>query len=60
MIAFGAVIGRVTPTQLLWLMVLQVPVYAFNMHMVSESTYNAAAACCLLALVEPRAVLRRH
>ena len=35
MISFGAVLGKTSPTQLLWLLVLQVPVYAFNAHAVS-------------------------
>ncbi len=30
MIAFGAIIGKCTPTQLLWIMFAQVPLYAFN------------------------------
>jgi hypothetical protein len=34
MISFGAVLGKTSPTQLLWLLVLQVPVYAFNAHLV--------------------------
>ncbi|KAK9829438.1 hypothetical protein WJX72_005875 [[Myrmecia] bisecta] len=40
MIAFGAVIGRATPSQLLWLMVAMVPLYAVNMHLVFVS-FNA-------------------
>jgi hypothetical protein len=54
MIAFGAVIGRVTPTQLLWLMVMQVPVYVFNMHLVGQ--VEAAAA---LPLRPARAEMHR-
>ncbi|KAG2489876.1 hypothetical protein HYH03_011678 [Edaphochlamys debaryana] len=34
MIAFGAIIGKATPTQLLWLLVWQVPLYALNQHLV--------------------------
>lgn len=34
MIAFGAVIGKVSPTQLLWMVFAQVPIYAFNQHLV--------------------------
>eukprot|EP00611_Tribonema_gayanum_P002169 TRINITY_DN11586_c0_g1_i4.p1 TRINITY_DN11586_c0_g1~~TRINITY_DN11586_c0_g1_i4.p1 ORF type:complete len:500 (+),score=213.58 TRINITY_DN11586_c0_g1_i4:192-1691(+) len=34
MIAFGAVIGKATPTQLLWMLFMQVPVYALNQHLV--------------------------
>jgi ammonium transporter Rh len=34
MISFGAVLGKTSPTQLLWLLVLQVPVYAINAHLV--------------------------
>ncbi|KAG1671786.1 hypothetical protein FOA52_000163 [Chlamydomonas sp. UWO 241] len=34
MIAFGAVIGKTTPTQLIWLMVLMVPFYAINQYVV--------------------------
>ena len=34
MIAFGAVLGKATPAQLLWLMVLMVPSYSLNQHLV--------------------------
>jgi ammonium transporter Rh len=34
MISFGAVLGKTSPTQLLWLVVLEVPVYALNAHLV--------------------------
>eukprot|EP00798_Chlamydomonas_sp_ICE-L_P024559 gene24559-10170_t len=34
MIAFGAVIGKTSPTQLLWLVIAQVPLYAVNQHLV--------------------------
>jgi len=34
MIAYGAVIGKTTPAQLLWLVVAQVPIYAANQHLV--------------------------
>jgi ammonium transporter Rh len=40
MIAFGAVIGKTTPAQLIWLMAAQVPLYAINQHLVS-STFKA-------------------
>eukprot|EP00877_Chromochloris_zofingiensis_P007162 jgi/Chrzof1/269/Cz01g09120.t1 len=36
MIAFGAVLGKTTPTQLLWLLFLMVPLYAVNQHIVFE------------------------
>lgn len=35
MIAFGAVIGKTSPGQLIWLMVCQVPLYAINQHLVN-------------------------
>ncbi|KAG2430162.1 hypothetical protein HXX76_010261 [Chlamydomonas incerta] len=34
MIAFGAIIGKATPTQLLWLLFWQVPLYALNQQLV--------------------------
>ena len=34
MIAFGAVIGKTTPAQIIWLLVAQVPLYALNQHIV--------------------------
>ncbi|PNH10280.1 Ammonium transporter Rh type A [Tetrabaena socialis] len=34
MIAFGAIIGKSTPTQTLWLLVFQVPLYALNQRLV--------------------------
>lgn len=34
MIAFGAVLGKTTPTQLTWIMVGMVPLYALNQHLV--------------------------
>ncbi|KAG2438274.1 hypothetical protein HYH02_010972 [Chlamydomonas schloesseri] len=34
MIAFGAIIGKATPTQLTWLLFFQVPLYALNQHLV--------------------------
>ncbi|KAG2429545.1 hypothetical protein HXX76_010780 [Chlamydomonas incerta] len=34
MIAFGAIIGKATPTQLTWLLFWQVPLYALNQHLV--------------------------
>mmetsp|Transcript_3351 Transcript_3351/g.7324 ORF Transcript_3351/g.7324 Transcript_3351/m.7324 type:complete len:554 (-) Transcript_3351:542-2203(-) len=34
MIAFGAVIGKTTPAQIMWLMVMQVPIYALNQRLV--------------------------
>eukprot|EP00879_Flechtneria_rotunda_P017316 GHRR01018140.1.p1 GENE.GHRR01018140.1~~GHRR01018140.1.p1 ORF type:complete len:479 (+),score=174.94 GHRR01018140.1:564-2000(+) len=34
MIAYGAVLGKTTPTQLMWLMVGLVPFYALNQHLV--------------------------
>lgn len=36
MISFGAVIGKTTPTQLVWLLVLEVPLYAVNAHLVYD------------------------
>lgn len=38
MISFGAVLGKVTPAQIVWLLVLQVPIYAFNAHLVTEAS----------------------
>lgn len=35
MIAFGAVIGKTTGAQIIWLMVCQVPLYAINQHLVN-------------------------
>ncbi|KAG2500851.1 hypothetical protein HYH03_001612 [Edaphochlamys debaryana] len=34
MIAFGAIIGKSTPTELMWLLFWQVPLYALNQHLV--------------------------
>lgn len=36
MISFGAVLGRGTPAQLLWMLVLMVPLYAVNQYIVFE------------------------
>jgi len=36
MIAYGAVIGKTTLTQLLWFVVAQVPIYALNHHLVNH------------------------
>ncbi|KAG2497748.1 hypothetical protein HYH03_004481 [Edaphochlamys debaryana] len=36
MIAFGAVLGRASPSQILWMLVLMVPVYALNQWVVFE------------------------
>ena len=41
MISFGAVLGKVTPAQIVWLLVLQVPIYAFNAHLVTEVSLQA-------------------
>jgi len=38
MISFGAVLGKVTPAQIVWLLVLQVPIYALNAHLVTEAS----------------------
>ena len=38
MISFGAVLGKVTPAQIVWLLVLQVPIYAFNAYLVTEAS----------------------
>ena len=35
MIAFGAVIGKTSVAQIIWLMVFQVPLYAINQHLVN-------------------------
>jgi ammonium transporter Rh len=32
MIAFGAVLGKATPTQMLWLTALMIPIYAVRMN----------------------------
>jgi hypothetical protein len=44
MISFGAVLGKTSPTQLLWLLVLQVPVYAINAYMVGALSRPPADA----------------
>lgn len=36
MISFGAVLGKATPTQMLWLSFFMVPLYAANQHMVEK------------------------
>ncbi|KAG1678391.1 hypothetical protein FOA52_015158 [Chlamydomonas sp. UWO 241] len=36
MIAFGAVIGKTTPSQLTWLIVMMMPIYAVNMYLVEH------------------------
>ncbi|CAK0782997.1 hypothetical protein CVIRNUC_006192 [Coccomyxa viridis] len=36
MISFGAVLGKTTPAQITWLLVMQVPIYAFNAYLVTE------------------------
>ena len=38
MISFGAVLGKVTPAQIVWMLVLQVPIYAFNAYLVTEAS----------------------
>ena len=35
MISFGAVLGKATPTQLIWLLALEVPIYAANAQLVA-------------------------
>ncbi|KAG1677848.1 hypothetical protein FOA52_008612 [Chlamydomonas sp. UWO 241] len=40
MIAFGAVIGKTTPTQLTWLLVLMVPIYSVNLYLI-ENVFEA-------------------
>lgn len=37
MISFGAVLGKVSPSQLTWLLVLQVPLYALNAYLATEA-----------------------
>ena len=36
MISFGAVLGKATPTQLIWLLALEVPLYAINAQVVAD------------------------
>lgn len=36
MISFGAVLGKVSPAQITLLLILQVPIYAFNAHLSTE------------------------
>ena len=36
MISFGAVLGKATPGQLLWLVLLEVPLYAINQKLVFD------------------------
>ena len=40
MISFGAVLGKVSPTQITSLVVLQAPIYAFNAYLVNEACSN--------------------
>lgn len=35
MIAFGAVIGKVTPSQIIWIVFAQTPLYAVNQHLIN-------------------------
>lgn len=42
MIAFGAVLGKATPTQLLWMLVFMVPVYSLNQHLVCGADQRVA------------------
>ena len=44
MISFGAVLGKVTPAQIVWLLVLQVPIYAFNAYLVTEASVLPVSA----------------
>ena len=44
MISFGAVLGKVTPAQIVWLLVLQVPIYAFNAYLVTEASALSVSA----------------
>jgi ammonium transporter Rh len=37
MISFGAVLGKVTPAQITWLVALQAPIYALNAYLVTET-----------------------
>lgn len=36
MISFGAVLGKTTPAQITWLLLLQVPLYAATAHLATE------------------------
>lgn len=36
MISFGAVLGKVSPAQLTWMLVLQVPIYALNAYLATN------------------------
>ena len=36
MITFGALIGKISPTQIIWLLALEVPIYAANAHLVAD------------------------
>ena len=36
MISFGAVLGKTSPAQITWLLLLQVPLYAVNAHLATE------------------------
>lgn len=58
MISFGAVLGKVTPAQIVWLLVLQVPVYAFNAQLVTEASHPLSLGtqpqqCCQLWCKSP-------
>ncbi len=37
MISFGAVLGKTTPAQITWLLLLQVPLYAANAYLATEA-----------------------
>ena len=57
MISFGAVLGKVTPAQIVWLLVLQVPIYAFNAYLVTEASdlpFSAAHVPCTFLLNKGR------
>lgn len=43
MISFGAVLGKVSPAQITLLLVLQVPIYAFNAHLATEVRHQSVS-----------------
>ena len=45
MISFGAVLGKVSPAQITFLLILQVPIYAFNAHLATEVWAHRQGLC---------------
>lgn len=49
MISFGAVLGKTSPAQITWLLLLQVPLYAANAHLATEARHMLCASHDLLS-----------